>query len=39
MWQVIVKYAVKIAVWAAEHPDQVKAMVDTVVAVKKDVQK
>lgn len=34
MWATIVKYAVKIALWAAEHPDQVKDMIDTVVSAK-----
>lgn len=34
MWQTIVKYAVKVAVWAAEHPDQVKTAVDVVAKAK-----
>jgi len=34
MWQTIVKYAVKLAVYAADHPDQVKAAVDLVVKAK-----
>lgn len=34
MWQVIMKLLVKAAVWAAEHPDQVKAAVDAVAAAK-----
>ena len=35
MWAFILKYAVKIAIYAAGHPDQVKAAVDEAVALKK----
>lgn len=30
MWKAIAKYAVKVAIWAASHPDEVKAIVDQV---------
>lgn len=30
MWATILKYAVKVAVFAATHPDEVKAAVDAV---------
>lgn len=29
-WKMVLKYAVKLAVYAAEHPDQVKDVVDAV---------
>ena len=35
MWQTIAQWAVKVALYAAEHPDKVKAIVDDVVAIKK----
>lgn len=34
MWQTILKYAVKLAVYAAQHPDQVKEAVDLVAKAK-----
>lgn len=34
MWSTIVKIAVKLALLAAEHPDEVKAVVDAVHAAK-----
>lgn len=30
MWQTIMKYAVKLAVYCADHPDQVKGAIDLV---------
>jgi hypothetical protein len=39
MWNLIAKYAVRIAMWAVEHPDKVKDIVDTVVAAKSEVSK
>ncbi len=34
MWQILAKLAVKAALYLAEHPDTVKAMVDAVHAAK-----
>jgi hypothetical protein len=34
MWQIILKYAVKVAMYAAGHPDQVKAVVDALAAAR-----
>lgn len=28
MWSTIAKYLVKAALWAAQHPDEVRALVD-----------
>jgi hypothetical protein len=33
-WQAVAKYATKIAVYAAEHPDQVIAIVNDIAAAK-----
>jgi hypothetical protein len=35
MWDTIAKYAVKLALWAVKHPDDVKKIVDTVHEAKK----
>lgn len=34
MWSVIAQYAIKIALYAAGHPELVKGIVDDVVAIK-----
>lgn len=34
MWATLAKYAVKAALWAVQHPDTVKEIVDTVHAAK-----
>ena len=39
MWTVIGKWAIKLAVYALNHPDQVKAVVDAVHAAKRDAPK
>lgn len=30
MWKTIAKYAIKLALYAVQHPDEVKKIVDTV---------
>jgi hypothetical protein len=37
MWMTILKYAVKVAFFAANHPDQVKSIVDNVLAARRAV--
>lgn len=39
MWQTIMRYAVKVAVFAAEHPDQVRAAINDVEALAKAAKK
>ena len=34
MWNLVAKYAVQIAMWAVQHPDTVKSIVDEVVQIK-----
>jgi hypothetical protein len=34
MWKLVAKYAVRIAIYAAGHPDAVKAIIDDVKAFK-----
>ena len=39
MWKTIAKYAVKVAIYAASNPEEVKKIVDTVKTAKDEVTK
>jgi len=39
MWKTIAKYAVKVALYAASNPEEVKKIVDTVKAAKAEITK